>query len=186
MLEKLSKHIQDWAKGWLVLTLIAIFILFVNLPLGDPELISRSLDGQIGYTPEQAFSTIASYGDAGRAQMIWIHLADMILIALYTSMFCFSISWLFKRGYKPDRKMQQMNLVPLLGGLFDVIENIWILTMILIYPSRPMVIGWLSTIFTTGKYILGVPIILLLLLGLVKAAMNRFKIKDYTSHPTTS
>jgi hypothetical protein len=175
MLQNLSKHIQSWAKGWLILVLIAAFVILINLPLGDPELISNSLDGQIGYTSEQAYAKIASYGDTGRTQMIWIHLADMLLIALYTSLFCLSISWLFKRGYKLDSKMQRLNLVPLLGGVFDVIENIWVVTMILIYPSRPMVIGWLSTIFTTGKYILGIPIILLLLLGLIKAAMNRFQ-----------
>ncbi len=90
MLLNLSKRIQGWAKGWLVLSLIAAFIILVNLPLGDPELISASLDGRIGYTPEQAYAAISSYGSAGRTQMIWIHLADMILITLYTSLFCLS------------------------------------------------------------------------------------------------
>lgn len=83
-----------------------------------------SLDGQFAYTPEQAFSVVASYGDNGRAQMIWIHLGDFILITLYTSMFCLSISWVFQRGFKLDSRMQRLNLVPVLGGFFDVMENI--------------------------------------------------------------
>lgn len=178
MLLNLSKRIQGWAKGWLVLSLIAAFIILVNLPLGDPELISASLDGRIGYTPEQAYAAISSYGSAGRTQMIWIHLADMILITLYTSLFCLSISWLFKRGYQPDSKMQTMNLVPLVGGLFDVMENIWILTMLLIYPTESILVGWLSTVFTTDKYLMGVMIISLLLLGVVKAAINKFKVQE--------
>jgi len=75
-------------------------------------------------------------------------------------------------------KMQRLNLVPVLGGFFDVMENVWIITMILVYPARPTVVAWLSTISTMGKYIMGVPIVLLLVIGLVKAAMNRFKVQE--------
>ena len=177
MLLKISDRIQIWAKGWLILSIIAAFVLLVNLPLGDPALISSSLDGQFAYTPEEALSTVASYGSAGRAQMIWIHLADFILIVVYTTMFCLSISWLFQRGFKRDSKMQRLNLVPMLGGFFDLMENIWIMAMILAYPTQLTVVAWLSTISTMGKYIMGIPILLLLLVGLVKATLNKFKVQ---------
>jgi len=177
MLSSISVRFRAWAKGWVILSIIAAFVILINLPLADPGLISMSLDGQFAYTPEQAFSAVASFGDDGRAQMIWIHLADFILITLYTLMFCLSISWLFQRGFKLDNRMQRLNLVPILGGFFDLMENIWIITLILSYPAQPTVVAWLSTISTTGKYIMGIPIVLLLLIGLVKAAMNRFKIQ---------
>jgi hypothetical protein len=177
MLSSISVRFRAWAKGWVILSIIAAFVILINLPLADPGLISMSLDGQFAYTPEQAFSAVASFGDDGRAQMIWIHLADFILITLYTLMFCLSISWLFQRGFKLDNRMQRLNLVPILGGFFDLMENIWIITLILSYPAQPTVVAWLSTITTTGKYIMGIPIVLLLLIGLVKAAMNRFKIQ---------
>ena len=178
ILSRISDRFHTWAKGWLILSIIASFVLLVNLPLADPALVSISLDGRFAYTPEQAFSAVASYGDAGRVQMIWIHLGDFILIALYTSMFGLSISWLFQRGFKLDSRMQKLNLVPVLGGFFDVMENIWIMTMILVFPAQPTVVAWLSTISTMGKYILGIPIVLLLLIGLIKAAMNRFKVQE--------
>jgi len=179
MIQNISDYIRGWARGWLVLSLIAVFFLIINLPIGDPVLISTSLDARIGYTPEQAFLAISSYGNTGRTQMIWIHIGDFILIALYTSVFCLSISWLFKRSFKSNSKMQMLNLVPVVGGIFDVMENIWILTMILIYPTKSLFIGSLSTIFTTGKYIMGLIIISLLLFGIVKAATNRHKEQDY-------
>ena len=172
MLSSASDRFHTWAKGWLILSIIAAFVLLVNLPLADPTLVSMSLDGQFAYTPEQAFSAVVSYGDNGRDQMIWIHLGDFCLITLYTSMFCLSISWLFQRGFKLDSRMQRLNLVPVLGGFFDVMENIWIMTMILVYPAQPTIVAWLSTISTMGKYIMGIPIVLLLLIGLVKAATN--------------
>ncbi|MGD8456256.1 MAG: hypothetical protein PVF83_07735 [Anaerolineales bacterium] len=177
MLSRISERLHTWAKGWVILSNLAVFILLVNLPLGDPDLISTSLDGQFAYTVEEAFSAVASYGEAGRAQMIWIHLADFILIIVYTSMFCLAISWLLQRGIKHDSKFQRLNIVPIMGGIFDLMENIWIMIMIMVYPAQPIVVAWLSTISTTGKYVMGVPILLLLLLGLVKAALNRFKIQ---------
>ncbi len=177
MLLGISDRIHVWAKGWLILAIIAGFVVLVNLPLADPALVSRSLDGQFGYTPGEAFSAVASYGDSGRTQMIWIHLADFVIITLYTSMFCLSISWLFRRGFKPDSRMQRLNLVPVVGGCFDVMENVWIMALILAYPAHPTVAAWLATISTMGKYISGVPIILLLVIGVIKAAMNRFKVQ---------
>jgi hypothetical protein len=178
MLSRISDRFHTWAKGWLILSIIAAFVLLVNLPLADPTLISMSLDGQFAYTPEQAFSAVASYGDNGRVQMIWIHLGDLILITLYTLMFCLSISWLFQRSFKLDSRMQRLDLVPVLGGFFDVMENIWITTIILVYPAQPTVVAWLSTISTTSKYIMGIPIVLLLVIGLVKAALNKFKVQE--------
>lgn len=177
MLSKVSDSIYDWARGWLVLALIGAFLLLANLPLADPALLSQSLDGQFAYTPQQAFSAVASYGDDGRAQMIWIHLGDFLLITLYTAMFCLSISWLFQRGFKLNSRLRKLNLIPLLGGLFDVTENIFIIAMILAYPARPFALAWLATISTMGKFILSVPIVLLLLTGLVMALKNGFKVQ---------
>ena len=178
MLSRLSDRLYTWAKGWLILSIIGAFVLLVNLPLADPALVSTSLDGRFGYTPDQAFSAVASYGANGRVQMIWIHLADFILITLYTAMFCLSISWFFQRGFKLDSRMRRLNLVPLLGGFFDAMENIWIITMILVYPAQPTAVAWLSTLSTMSKYLMGILIVLLLLIGLAKAAMNRFKVQE--------
>jgi hypothetical protein len=163
MIANLSDRLHSWATGWVALLAIAAFLVLVNLPLFDPALVSTSLDGRPGYTPQEAFATVASYTDAERTQMVWIHALDIFLLTLYTAMFCLSISWLLRRGFGPDSAMQRLNVVPLLGGIFDLLENVWIVTMILLYPARPTFVGWLSTISTTGKYASGLPIVLLLL-----------------------
>lgn len=177
MLSDLSNRLHDQAKGWLILVVIALFALLANLPLADPALLSRSLDGRVGYTASEALSAVASYGDDGRVQMIWIHLADFMLVVVYTTMFSLSLSWLLRRSFVPESRMQKLNLVPVLGGLFDVLENIWIITLLLLYPDQPTAVAWLAAIFTMGKYIMGVVIVLLLVMGLVKAASNRFRVQ---------
>jgi hypothetical protein len=186
MLSKLSDRLHVWARGWLILAIFAVIVLFLGATeslfqvFSYPALAGKvSLDAQFFYTPETAFAAVASYGDAGRARMIWIHLIwDFIFPVLYTAFLSLFMSWLFQRGFKPGSKLRKLNVLAIAGGSFDLLENIGIVTMILVYPAQPAVVAWLSTVFTMGKWSLGVVIILLLLIGLVKAAMNRFRVQE--------
>jgi uncharacterized membrane protein len=66
-------------------------------------------------------------------------------------------------------------VLPAGAGLFDLLENISIVTLLTVYHIQPMVVAWLSTVCTMLKVsFLGVSI-LLILIGLVKAGMNKFK-----------
>jgi hypothetical protein len=135
----------------------------------------EALDAQFFYTPEKAFSTVASYGDSAR---FWtrIYLTwDIVNPILYTLAFSLLISWLFQRSFKPEGKLQKLNVLPAGAGLFDVLENIGIVTLLTLHPTQPVVMSWLSTVCTMIKVsFLGVST-LLILTGLVEAAMNRFK-----------
>ena len=94
---------------------------------------------------------------------------------LYTLAFSLLISWLFQRSFKPGSKLQKLNVLPVGAGIFDLLENICIVTLLTVYPAQPAVVAWLSTICTMSKMsFLGVST-LLILVGLVKAVMTRFK-----------
>jgi len=89
--------------------------------------------------------------------------------------FSLLISWLFQRSFKPGSKLQKLNVLPVGAGLFDLLENICIVTLLTVYPAQPAVVAWLSTVCTMSKMsFLGMST-LLILVGLVKAAMSRFK-----------
>ena len=179
MLSKLSRLFHSWTRGWLILALFAAFVVFVAVTLpvlqAAPGGSIVSLDAQFFYTPEKAFSTVASYGDAGR---FWIRIYltwDIVNAILYTLAFSLLISWLFQRSFNPGSKLQKMNVLPVGAGLFDLLENICIVTLLTVYPAQPAVVSWLSTVCTMSKMsFLGMST-LLILGGLVKAAMNRFK-----------
>jgi len=178
MLSKLSRLSHSWARGWLILALFAAFVVFeaVTLPSlqAAPGGSIVSLDAQFFYTPEKAFSTVASYGDAGR---FWIRIYltwDIVNPILYASAFSLLISWLFQRSFEPGSRLQKLNVLPVGAGLFDLLENICIVTLLAVYPAQPVIVAWLSTVCTMSKMsFLGVSA-LLILVGLVKAAMNRF------------
>ena len=178
MLSELSRRFHSWARGWLILALFAALVGFVavTLPLlqAAPGGTIVSLDAQFFYTPEEAFSTVGSYGDASgfwiRIYLTW----DIVNPILYTLAFSLLISGLFQRSFKPGSKLQKWNVLPVGAGLFDLLENICIVTLLTVYPAQPAVVAWLSTVSTMSKMsFLGMST-LLILVGLVKAAMNRF------------
>lgn len=179
MLSKLSRLFHSWTRGWLILALFAAFVAFmaVTLPAlqAAPGGSIVSLDAQLFYTPEEAFSTVASYGDAApfwiRMYLTW----DIVNPILYTLAFGLLISWLFQRSFKPGSKLQKLNVLPVGAGLFDLLENISIVILLAVYPAQPTVLAWISTICTVSKISFLGASVLLVLVGLLKAAMNRFK-----------
>ena len=179
MLSKLSRLFHSWARGWLILALLATFVVFaaVTLPVlkAAPGGNIVSLDAQFFYTPEKAFSTVASYSDA---MHFWISIYltwDIVNPILYTFAFGLLISWLFQRSFKPGNKLQKLNVLPVAAGIFDLLENICIVTLLAVHPAQPAVVAWLSTVCTMSKVsFLGLST-LLIFVGLIKAALNRFK-----------
>jgi hypothetical protein len=183
MLSKISNLLHAWAKGWLILAVLAALVLFmaITLPLlsqiypAGNEL--ASLDDPVFYRPEEIFSIVESWGDGGRSFQLWFHLTWDLIVPILSFLFIgLSSSWLLQRGFRPGSKVQRLNLLAL-GTAFDLLENICIISMVVVYPARPVIIAWLKMIFTMSKYGFAIPILLLFATGLIKAAMNKFKVQ---------
>ena len=184
MLNTISQKFHAWATGWrVVLLLIADGIMMgYIMPLAGGILAFAAnnhvtpLDLMFFYTPPQAFEMIDKYGEAGRALYFKIELtADIIYPIIYTLFFGLSISWLFQRAFKSDSPMQKWNATPVGAWFFDLLENIGIVSMLAMYPSKPAVLTWLTMIFGLIKWAFAFGSIALVLIGLIKAAMNRFR-----------
>ena len=183
MLAKLSDTLKKYASGWLVLVFFAGEILFnaVILPRQQAKMEAGSggtgpIDLQFLYTPDKAYTMIASYGEEGRASYRAFELTgDIIYPIVYTLFFSLAITWLFQRGFASNSSMHKYNVVPFGEWLFDLLENLGIVAMLSVFPSTPPVLAWISTVFTMLKWLFVIRTALLLLFGLVKAAMNGFK-----------
>jgi hypothetical protein len=101
--------------------------------------------------------------------------ADIIYPIVYTLFYGLLISWLFQRGFKSDSPMQKYNVMPVGAWFFDLLENVGILTMLSMYPSQPAFMAWLTMIFGSLKWLSFLITIGLVLVGLVRAAMNGFR-----------
>lgn len=179
MLSRLSRNFHNWTKGWLIIVLFTVLVVYIvitlpilqKLPGGDIV----ALDAQLFYPPDKAFETVASYGDSAR---LWTRLYltwDVVTPILYTLAFGLSISWLFQRGFKPESKMQNLNLIPVGAGLFDLLENINIVILMSLHPKQPVGIAWLSTVCTMMKICFLAISILLIMIGLIMATIHGFK-----------
>lgn len=183
MLDKISNKFHAWANGWLVLVLVALDMFFMGfiMPLIGGLMksgtgLERPLDLMFFSTPDKTFAMIESYGEYTRAFYRNVELTvDIIYPIIYTFAFGLLISWLFQRGFKPDHKIQKWNVVPVFAWFFDLLENVGIVTLLSVWPSQPVALAWMTMILTTVKWIFAFLSMGLILLGLIRAAMNGFK-----------
>ena len=111
-------------------------------PFGVAELKSITggvgiLDMEVLYTPDQAYAFLAAMGEAGRAfdltHIIPIDLFVPFFYALFLSTF---ITWLLHRWLPAGSLWHRLNLVPVIGAVFDYLENLGIIAMLLAWPAR--------------------------------------------------
>ncbi|NMB78220.1 MAG: hypothetical protein GYA23_03915 [Methanomicrobiales archaeon] len=129
-----------------VIAAIAGFLILAYLinsrPFGAAELMAITggvglLDMEFLYSPDQAYAHLAAMGEAGRAfDLTHIIPLDMLLPFFYAMAFSLLITWLL-HGWLPAKSpWHRLNVVPLVGGLCDYLENIGILTMLLAWPAE--------------------------------------------------
>ena len=184
MLNTISQKLHGWTTGWRVLFLFLLNIVMTGyiMPVATAILALAAnnsvlpLDLLFFYTPAEAFAMLEKYGPAGRALYMKIELTvDLLYPIIYTLFLGLLISWLFQRAFPPQNKMQKWNVAPLGAWFFDLLENVGILTMLAMYPSQPALLAWIIMLFGLLKWALVFLCIVLVLVGLVKAAMNRFR-----------
>ena len=183
MLDKISTKFHAWAKGWLVLILVALDMFFMAFVMPVTGALMKSgtgleqpLDLMFFSTPNKLFAMIERYGDSTRMFYRNVELSlDILYPIIYTFAFGLLISWLFQRGFKPDHKIQKWNVVPVFAWFFDLLENVGIVTLLSVWPSQPVALAWVTAILTMVKWFFAFLSFGLIFLGLFRAAMNGFK-----------
>jgi len=184
MLIRLSNTLQKFAKGRLVfiLFLLDMFFNIIVMPMvqtllkGDAGNAPGTLDLRFFTPPATMFEIIGKYGNYNRIFYRNFELtADILYPIVYTLFFSLLITWLFQRGFAPTSKIQKWNVLPFGAWLFDLLENLGIVTLLLVYPSTPASVAWLTTLLTMIKWMFAGGTILLILIGLIMAAKKRFK-----------
>ena len=184
MLHTISQKFHSWTTGWRVIILLIADALMMGyiMPLAGGILAfaannhATPLDLMFFYTPTQAFEMMDKYGEAGRAVYLKIELtADIIYPIIYTLFYGLLISWLFQRGFRSNSNMQKWNVMPVGAWFFDLLENVGIVSMLGMYPSKPAILAWLTMLFGLLKWGSFLVTIALVLIGLVRAAMNGFR-----------
>ena len=174
MLTKFSTFFHRWATGWNVLIFLALQILFnvVVFPYFQAYDSTGNalpvLDLMFGFDTETVMHTLESYGDEGRAKMLFIgQVVDSIYPIVYTLLNILAISFLFRKFLAPGSKLHLLNLLPILTMVFDFIENFLIGNLIKFYPSFVSEAVRNASLFNQLKWISAALCIFFILCGLI-------------------
>lgn len=141
-----SAAIRKHSSGRAVLASFAAFAVLAALingrPFGLAELAELTggagiLDMEFTYTPLQAYTMLATLGDAGRAfYLTRIVPLDLVFPAAYTLFYAVAITWLLAHWLPAESTWMRLNLVPLVTGAADYCENAGVIAMLLAYPAE--------------------------------------------------
>ncbi len=169
----------------ILLSLVGLLItgfLVNGRPFGVAELQSINggggiLDMEVFYTPEQAYTFLAAMGDAGRAfELTHIIPLDLLVPLFYGLFLSTFISWVLHRWLPEKSRWHRLNVIPVIGALFDYLENLGIVAMLLAWPMEMYSIAQItmaSTLLKFGFSILAFVIVLGAIGGWVVTTVQR-------------
>jgi hypothetical protein len=174
MMKNISDKLSQMSNGWVVLSSMVVFIFFVAFVLPGQSAQADEVAKDAGtpdlsftYSTSDLYKMAESYGELGRAEYIKARFTfDLVWPLVYGAFLIVTISWSFAKATPPESIWRRANLAPVLGVIFDYLENISTSIVMFRYPAQTPVVDALATVFTPVKWIfVGMSSILLLLGG---------------------
>ncbi|MGD8814637.1 MAG: hypothetical protein PVI78_09200 [Anaerolineales bacterium] len=180
MWRNLSQRLQRFASGPVTLASLIIFLVFTAWALPSQAAQAEAVTGDAGspdmsfyYTAEELYGLAESYGQEGRQAYIRARFTfDLAWPLVYGFFLCMGIGWVFRRVFAPGSGWHLANLVPILGVVFDYLENISTSLVMARYPDPTAVADSMAAVFTMVKWVLVAGSFALLLLGIVVGALR--------------
>lgn len=137
------------------------FWLLIALLAGDAFLLTfepggRSLDARLWYSTADVYQLLDSLGTAGRGHYLIHEAIDFFFISAYT-LFILNLATLYLRTFGKSLSGWLLFFC-LLPGLFDCLENLGIISLVLLYPSVRLRFALATSLFTTLKWLSAFPI----------------------------
>jgi len=184
------KFLSSWfykiSSGWLALLLIVVFGLFMAFVL--PAQAAKadeyaegagSPDTSFYYSSEDLFDMAEVYGEEGRAAYVRARFTfDLVFPAVYGVFLLVTNSWVLGRAFPETSRWRMLNLVPLIGVLFDLAENIFTSVVMAGYPVRREFAAMLAPVLTLIKWIFVNGGFVILIIGLLILGYIRLTQKE--------
>ena len=160
MLKQISAWLSKISKGWVALTALIVFGLFIALALPAQSAQTRktsnganSPDMSFVYSADDLYQMAETYGAQGRAAYIRARFTfDLLWPLVYVFFLATGISWVNQTAYAKDSRWRLLNLAPLAAGLFDYLENLCTALVMFRYPAPTPVVDHLAPVFTLTKW----------------------------------
>lgn len=180
MLTRFTNFFARYATGRNVL-IAAGFYLFLSIVFrllwakdANGEAVVM-LDTCFGYTPEDVYTTIGTYGDEGRVKMLFLNrVIDSIYPFVYITFDMLVITWLYRKSTANAAVWQWLCIIPPITFVTDFIENIPLGVAIANYPNK-ISDGLLqmSSIGNQLKWLSSLAFIVVAVVGIIRAVRAR-------------
>ncbi|MCL6260217.1 hypothetical protein M3O96_14040 [Aquiflexum sp. TKW24L] len=144
-----------------------LFVLFLGFNLWIlPSMMpgEKPLDLEIFYTAEEAYVKVEGFSSEVReSYRMGLMVSDMLYPMVYGALFSFVIFRLWQN--------EKLVALPLFIMIFDIIENIGIINVLILYPEKSHFWGSLAGISTAIKWSFTAITILIVLVGVGKKVL---------------
>lgn len=180
MCKRISEWLREVSTGKVAAAGLLIFLLFSAIVLPGQSAAAQLYAGDAGspdqslfYAPADLYHMAEAYGAAGRQAYVRARFTfDLIFPLVYLFFLAASVSWTTKRAFAGDSHWQLANLAPLLGALFDYLENVSASVVMLRYPAHTLLVDLLAPLFTVLKWLFLGASFVLLAFGLLKLGLS--------------
>jgi len=184
-MKKLLSFMQKISTGKTVLALfipamiVYCIMLFYTIPQVEqyaPEIALFDLS-PTGYSLEYANKLLATLGVDGRETYLYNQLPfDFIYPGLFALSCSLLLSWLFLKSQNESSKIFYFCFIPMFAGLFDYLENIYIIHLLTSYPNISNLSVSLASVMTIIKSGLTTVFFVLLIIGFILFIRSKWKI----------
>ena len=173
---KFLSFMQRVSTGKVVLALIipAIIVYFIMLLYTIPQVSAYAPGINLfdlsltGYSFEYAIKLLDTLGSDGRELYLYRQLPlDFIYPGLFAVSCSLLLSWLFLKTQQTNSKLFYFCYIPVAAGLFDYLENIFIVNILTSYPNVSEVSISLASAMTIVKSVLTTAFFVLLIIGVI-------------------
>jgi hypothetical protein len=177
-MKKIINWLHQISTGWVALAALIVFILFTALVLPQQAEQAAAYSGEAGspdtsffYSADQLYQIAEAYGPNGREAYIRARLTfDVVWPLVYVAFLITAIGWLTQQTGLRDTHNKTLILLPILGLVFDFLENGATSVVMARYPSKTPLLASLAGYFTAVKWVF-VAASFLVLIGLALALL---------------
>lgn len=178
---RFSDWLNNKTTGWLALAALLLFVAFTALVLPRQAAQAEQYSGDAGspdssffYTAEDIYRWAETYGAQGRRAYVQARLTfDVVWPLVYTLFLVTALSWLMRRAFPQHSMWSRANLTPVLGMIFDFLENGAAALVMARYPQTTPLVASLAGFLTALKWLFVYAGFALLVVGVLVLGWRR-------------
>ncbi len=179
-----QQKLQKYAQGRTILVLFVLtqLIYFGMLNITIPH-VRDYADGMelldlkpTGYAATYAHDLLDNLGEDGRHAYLTQQIPlDLVYPGLFAVTYALMLTWLIRYSFGAKSKLHYLAYVPIIGGLFDYLENVGIIVLLVRYPNFSNTVAHVTSAFSMGKSLFTTLFFIVLTISLGTALMKKFR-----------